>query len=365
MWPLIRSRRNVILQDLSCWCWENFAVDGWAGIPANGGCVVHTWRRYTCIAEGKEAKIQFSSVAQSCPTLCDPMNCSTPGLPVHHQLTCIESVMPTNHLILYRPVLLPSIFPSIRVFSNESLLCMKWPKYWSFSFSISASNEYSGLICFRTDWLDLLAVQGTLKCLLQHHSSKASILWPKGRREFLFKFFLSCLENRNFVSHHETSLLLNGPRAKYRVRLKAAFQFSLLVYKWRSRTQRIFFWLGILKAKCCLKSIICFEEPLCSDFICNWILLVTDHCDRFYPEAWHRKSFSGGSVSKNPPATQGTQARSPAQEDLLEKDMATHSSVLVLEIPWTEEPGGLQSMGSQRIGQLSNWHFHSLSLCRK
>ena len=271
--------------------------------------------------------------------------------------------MPTNHLILYHPVLLlPSIFPSIRVFSNESVLCMKWPKYWSFSFSISPSNEYSGLICFRTDWLDLLAVQGTLKHLLQHHSSKASILWPKGRREFLFKFFLSCLENRDFISHHETSLLLNGPRAKYRVRLKTAFQFSLLVYKWRSRTQRIFFWLGILKAKCCLKSIICFEEPLCSDFICNWILLVTDHCDLFYPEAWHRKSFSGGSVSKNPPATQETQARSPAQEDLLEKEMATHSSVLVLEIPWTEEPGGLQSMGSQRIGH--NWatdtfiHFH-------
>ena len=89
----------------------------------------------------------------------------------------IESVMPSNYLILCRPLLLlPSVFPSIRVFSNESVLCMKWPKYWSFSFSISCSNGYSGLISFRMDWLDLLAIQGTLKSLLQHCSSKASIL---------------------------------------------------------------------------------------------------------------------------------------------------------------------------------------------
>ena len=89
----------------------------------------------------------------------------------------IESVMPPNHLILCHPLLLPSIFPIIRVFSNESALSMRWPKYWSFSFNISPSNEYSGLISFRMDWLDFLAVQGTLKSLLQHHSSKASILW--------------------------------------------------------------------------------------------------------------------------------------------------------------------------------------------
>ena len=90
----------------------------------------------------------------------------------------IELVMPSNYLILCRPLLLPpSIFPSIRVFSNDSNLCIRWPKYWSFSFSISPSNEYSGLISFRMDWLDLLAVQGTLKSLLQHHSAKASILW--------------------------------------------------------------------------------------------------------------------------------------------------------------------------------------------
>ena len=94
------------------------------------------------------------------------------------KLMSIESVMPSNHLILCHPLLfLPSIFPSIRVFSNESIIHMRWPKYWSFSFSISPSNEYSGLISFRIDWLDLLAIQGTLKSLLQHHSSKASILW--------------------------------------------------------------------------------------------------------------------------------------------------------------------------------------------
>ena len=93
------------------------------------------------------------------------------------KLMSIKSVMPSNHLILCRPLLPPSIFPSIRVFSSELFLCIRWPKYWSFSFSISPSNEYSGLISFRRDWLDLLAVQGTLKSLLQHHSSKAPILW--------------------------------------------------------------------------------------------------------------------------------------------------------------------------------------------
>ena len=108
------------------------------------------------------SSVQFSSVAQSFPTLCDPMDCSKAGLPVHHKLMSIEWVMPSNHLILCCPLLLPpSIFPSIRVFSNESVLHSRWPKYWSFSFNISPSNEYSGLISFRMDWLDLLAVQGT------------------------------------------------------------------------------------------------------------------------------------------------------------------------------------------------------------
>ena len=126
---------------------------------------------------------QFSSVTQSCLTLCDPMDCSTPSFPVHHQLLDIlklmsmESVMPSNHLILCHPLLLlPSIFPSMRVFSKESVLPIRWSKYWSFSFNISPSNEYSGLTSFRMDWLHLLAVQGTLKSLLQQRSSKASIL---------------------------------------------------------------------------------------------------------------------------------------------------------------------------------------------
>ena len=125
----------------------------------------------------------FSSVTQLCPTLCDLMDCSTPGLPVHHHFpefsqTQVRQVgEPSNHLILCRPLLLlPSTFPSIRVFSNESTLRIRWPKYWSFSFSISPSNEHPGLISFRMDWLDLLAVQRTLKSLLQHHSSKASVL---------------------------------------------------------------------------------------------------------------------------------------------------------------------------------------------
>ena len=112
------------------------------------------------------------------------MNRSTPGLPVHHQLPelfklmCTELVMPSSHLILCHPLLLlPPIPPRIRVFSNESTLHMRWPKYCSFGFSIIPSKEHPGLISFRMDWLDLLAVQGTLKSILQHHSSKASILW--------------------------------------------------------------------------------------------------------------------------------------------------------------------------------------------
>ena len=116
-------------------------------------------------------------------TLCDPMNCSMPGLPIHHQLPeftqtqSIESVMPSNHLILCCPsLLLPSIFPGNSVFSNKSALPIRWPKDWSFSFNISPSNEHPGLISFRMDWLHLVAVQGTLKSLLQYHSSKASVL---------------------------------------------------------------------------------------------------------------------------------------------------------------------------------------------
>ena len=126
--------------------------------------------------------VHFSSVTQSCPTLCDPMNCITPGLPVHHQLPEFtqthvpwvgDAIQSSHPLLSHSP---PAIPPSIRVFSNVSTFRMRWPKYWSFSFSIIPSNEHPGLISFRMDWLYLLAVQGTLKSLLQHHSSKASIL---------------------------------------------------------------------------------------------------------------------------------------------------------------------------------------------
>ena len=135
--------------------------------------IIYYWHSYC------DLSLQFSSLAQSCLTLCDTMDYSMRGTPFHHQLPgllklmSIESVLPSNYFILCRPLLLPSIFPSIRVFSNESVLQLRWPKYWSFS--ISPSNEFSGLISFRNDWFDVFAVQGTLKNL-QHHSSKASIL---------------------------------------------------------------------------------------------------------------------------------------------------------------------------------------------
>ena len=153
------------------------------GLQKSLQMVTATVKFKKCLLLGRKVMInlvQFSSVAQSCPTLCNPMNHSMPGLRVHHQLP--EFAQPHIHrvgdaiLILCCPLLLlPPIPPSLRVFFKESTLCMRWPKYWSFSFSISPSNEHPGLISFRMDWLDLLAVQGTLKSLLQHHSSKASI----------------------------------------------------------------------------------------------------------------------------------------------------------------------------------------------
>ena len=123
------------------------------------------------------------SVARSCVTLCDPVHCSAPGLSdPHHsrslpKFVSIASVMPSSRLILCHPLLLPSVFPSIRDLSNESAVRIRWPKYWSFNFSISPSNQYSGLISLRIDWLDLLAVQGTFGSILQYHNLKASTLW--------------------------------------------------------------------------------------------------------------------------------------------------------------------------------------------
>ena len=143
-----------------------------------------TEAHYLWSASSWSPSVQFSSVAQSCPTLCNPWTAARQAsLSITNsqsllKLMSIELVMPSNHLIVCHLLLLPpSIFPSIRIFSSESVLHIRWPKYWSFSFSISPSNEYSRLISFRMDWLDLLAVQGTLKSLFQHHSLKASIPW--------------------------------------------------------------------------------------------------------------------------------------------------------------------------------------------
>ena len=133
------------------------------------------------ILQNCAVELSFSLLSQWCLTLCNPMDCSKPGLPVNHQL--LESTQTHVHRVSdgiqasHPLLLLPSIFPRIRVFSNELVLHIRWPNYWSFSFNISPSNEHPGLISFRMDWLNLLAVQGTVNSLLQHHSSKASIFW--------------------------------------------------------------------------------------------------------------------------------------------------------------------------------------------
>ena len=155
-----------------------FCMDYNVGTPTFYTCVCVCVYAHVCVLS-----VQFSSVTQLCLTLCDPMNTARQAsLSITNcwsllKPMSIASVMPSNHRILcHPPLLLPSIFPSFRVFSNESVLRIRWPKYWSYSFNISPSNEYTGLISFRMHWLDLRAVQGTLKSLLQHHSSKASIL---------------------------------------------------------------------------------------------------------------------------------------------------------------------------------------------
>ena len=141
------------------------------------------WRGFTGEAKSRGLSAQFLSVSYSLRPHATPWTAAhQASLSITNswsllKLMSIKSVVRSNYLILCHPLLLPSIFPSIRIFSYESALLIRWPKYWGFSFSISSSSEYSGLISFRIDWLDLLAVQGTLKSLLQHHSSKASILW--------------------------------------------------------------------------------------------------------------------------------------------------------------------------------------------
>ena len=174
--------------------WVAISFSRGSSQPRNWICINYVGRQNLYCQAIRESSnihsVQFSSVAQSCPTLCDPMNLSTPGLPVHHhsrsllKLMSIESVMPSSHLIFCRPLLLlPPIPPSIRVFSSESALHMRWPKYWSFSLSISPSNEHPGLVSFRMDWLDLLVdtnkycliwfIWGTKNC--QIHRSRKNI----------------------------------------------------------------------------------------------------------------------------------------------------------------------------------------------
>ena len=163
-----------------------------------------------CRASNKESwSVQFSSAAQSCLTLWDPMTTARQSPPSITnswsllKLMSIKSVMPSNHLILCHPLLLlPSIFPIIRVFSSDSVLCIRWPKYWSFNFGISPSYEYSGLISFRIDWFDLLAVQGILKNLVQHHSLKVSILWSSA-------FFMVQLSH-SYITTGKTMSLTRG-----------------------------------------------------------------------------------------------------------------------------------------------------------
>ena len=185
-----RIRRGGIIENgsfgHSLWFYANSALGGRLGRITSCNIYIYMYVcMYVCMyVYLKSFFFQFSSVAQSCPTLCDPWIAARQAslsITISQsllKLMPIESVMPSSHLILCRPLLLlPPIPPSIRVFSNESTLRMRWPKYWSFSFSIIPSNEHPGLISFRMDWLDLLAVQGTLKSLFQHHSSKASIFW--------------------------------------------------------------------------------------------------------------------------------------------------------------------------------------------
>ena len=194
MWPLsLTSRDAAALALILLEIWPNTAMEEiWYNLLKNEK--PHEELRPLSVARHMNEAIrsqlflsqpaQFSSVAQSCPTLCNPMNHSTPGLPVHHQFPEFtqthahwvgNAIQPSHPLLSPSP---PAHNPSsIRVFSNVSTLCMRRPKYWSFSFSISPSNEHPGLISFRMDWLDFLVVQGILKSLLQYHSSKASIFW--------------------------------------------------------------------------------------------------------------------------------------------------------------------------------------------
>ena len=217
--------------------------------------------------------------------------------------------MPSNHQIFCCPLLLlPSIFPSIRVFSNESVLRIRWPKYWSFSFSISPSNEHSGLISFRMDWLDLLAVQGTLKSLLQHHNSKASVLQH-------LAFFIVHL------SHMTTGE-------------------TMALTRWT-------FWppaICPLAQQQDLAPLGCPPSPSWSQ-LSVWVSGA--HAADPGSDVEHTSLMA--QMVKSLPAMRETQIPSLGREYSLEKGMTTHSGILAWKIPWMEEPGGLQSIGLERV----------------
>uniref|UniRef100_A0AC11ET55 Uncharacterized protein n=1 Tax=Ovis aries TaxID=9940 RepID=A0AC11ET55_SHEEP len=215
----------------------------------------------------------------------------------------IESVMPSNHLILCCPLLLlPSIFPSIRVFSNESALCIRWPKYWSFSFSISPSSEYSGMISFRMDLLDPLAVQGTLKSLLQHYSSKASIVQHSA-------FFMVQLSHPYMTTRKTIAL----------TRWTFVGEAMSLLFNMLSR-------LVTREGNSTPLQYSCLENPMDGG-------------------AWEAAVL--GVVKSR---TRLSDFTFTFQFPALEKEMATHSSVLAWRIPGTGEPGGLPSLGLHRVG---------------
>ena len=217
--------------------------------------------------------------------------------------------MPSNHLILCHPLLLlPSVFPSIRVFSNESALQIRWPKYWSFSFNSSPSKEYSGLISFRMDWLDFLAVQETLKNLLQHHSSKASILLRSA-------FFIVQLSHPYMTTGKTTALT----RRTF-VEKVMSLHFNML-----SRLVITFF-------------------PRSKHLLISWLQL------RVITLQWILH------------AVQETQVQSLGQENPLEKRMASHSSILAWRIPWTEDPGGLHPWCRKESDMTAVFTFTSLEL---
>ena len=263
------------------------------------------------------------------------------------KLMPIESVMPSNHLILCRPLLFPpSIFPSIRVFSNESVLCIRWPEYWSFNFSLSPSNEHPGLISFRMDWLDLLAIQGTLKNLFQHHSSKASILQCSA-------FFVVQLSHPYMTTGKTIALT----RWTFVGKLMSLLfnMLSMLVNKTKQKTSEgdgipvELFQILEDDAVRVLHSI-CQQIWKTQQWPLGWKRSVSIPI----PKKGNAKECSNYCTVALISHASGlpwweTRVWSLRQEDLLEKEMATHSSTLVWKIPWTEEPGGLQSMGLQRV----------------